>query len=314
MFTLIELLVVIAIIGILVSMLLPALSSARETARRASCLSNQRQYGVALMTFETDRERFPNYSVNGGMGQGIMTLNQAYETGNQAYEDIPEFLRDHAGINVRPTDRSYTSIMPDWKTDGIQRCPSAIHNSFADDATRSTPPGYAWNPHPQMMRWGGIRLFYIMAGYNVLYKPGPIVRTSGIWHVPARRTSHMTDPERTLAVTEPNPGPMGRNNHFGQGMNMVAMDGHGRWVSTNDAVNLGTRFGGGTVYDDVASPALVWGDWRFIPRGYGVASYRGGVPNVNVMTSEGQLIYNGDSRQAPHLRDMGFTIVKWGTL
>jgi prepilin-type N-terminal cleavage/methylation domain-containing protein len=52
-FTLIELLVVVAIIAVLVAVLLPALSAARETARVAGCLNNQRQIGLAIMQYVT---------------------------------------------------------------------------------------------------------------------------------------------------------------------------------------------------------------------------------------------------------------------
>ena len=50
-FTLVELLVVIAIIGILIALLLPAVQAAREAARRATCLSNIRQMGIALHNY-----------------------------------------------------------------------------------------------------------------------------------------------------------------------------------------------------------------------------------------------------------------------
>jgi len=58
-FTLVEVLVVLAVIGTLVGMLLPAVSSARESARRAQCQSHQRQIGLGVLGFEGVQRVFP---------------------------------------------------------------------------------------------------------------------------------------------------------------------------------------------------------------------------------------------------------------
>ncbi len=100
-FTLVELLVVIAIIGVLVSLLLPAVNSAREAARRTQCTNNIRQMGLAVTNYESANRRLPPGDVrdyfldgNGICCTGIdsqgtwVTLIFPYMEESAAYEQI----------------------------------------------------------------------------------------------------------------------------------------------------------------------------------------------------------------------------------
>jgi prepilin-type N-terminal cleavage/methylation domain-containing protein len=63
-FTLVELLVVITIIGMLMSLLLPAVNSAREAARRAQCQNNMREVSQALLSYANAKSKLPGYTGN----------------------------------------------------------------------------------------------------------------------------------------------------------------------------------------------------------------------------------------------------------
>jgi prepilin-type N-terminal cleavage/methylation domain-containing protein len=71
-FTLIELLVVIAIIGILASLLLPALAKTKQSANRAMCMNNLKQWGVGLNVYGGDFDtKFPPGTDGAGQGQHV---------------------------------------------------------------------------------------------------------------------------------------------------------------------------------------------------------------------------------------------------
>lgn len=142
-FTLVELLVVIAIIGILVALLLPAVQSAREAARRSNCQSNLRNLAIAALNYESVNDRLPPAAQD--------------RTGDAWNESFPPPLAEHNGLslllpyfeqgatferidyawdwNEENTSRADNARFTEQNLGGIFLCPSAQGGREAFDVT-----------------------------------------------------------------------------------------------------------------------------------------------------------------------------------
>lgn len=159
-FTLIELLVVMTIIAILIGLLLPAVQSAREAARRLSCKNNLKQIGVALHNYVEARKQFPPggiYPVGATVAADAWSVH-AYLLPYMEQENLHNLINFKASYSTQPTVTEFR--VP------VYLCPSEINDKPRPDGSLTHFPvsyganygvWFVWNPNTNT---GGSGVFY----------------------------------------------------------------------------------------------------------------------------------------------------------
>ncbi|MCM8807064.1 MAG: DUF1559 domain-containing protein [Candidatus Omnitrophica bacterium] len=203
-FTLMEVLIVIAIISFLVGLLLPALSSARERARRTTCVNNLKQLSAAFEMYAEDHfEKFPD-------GETALYIG----TINSSFKSIYPFYINTAQTFYCPSSRVRGLLPPE----SIGEKSNLLPLNDGDPK-----PGYSWKDYRNEWYASYSFVFGLSTG-NKSTKPVPMISDRGIYNT--RDLSSYPN----LSVCNPKTG-----NHE-WGINVLYIDGSVNWINLKDII------------------------------------------------------------------------------
>jgi prepilin-type N-terminal cleavage/methylation domain-containing protein/prepilin-type processing-associated H-X9-DG protein len=286
-FTLIELLVVIAIIAILAAMLLPALASAKERAKRAQCVNNLKQVGVGIQMYAGDNNstypllkwapsgsvwypyemaRFTSPS-DSGLEMGWENLGLLYATG----------LLPNAGIFYCASNPKNPSdnFNVDYYQNAVHRWPFGMFDNT--DTNKYVRSGYSYFPQNKVLDAPTVIPGVPSAGSVALPTVNPKETASGnggqgastpvsSWNVTTGYKENRIDPAKAMVCD--NLASSGNIYHRGKGgsvagLNALFGDGHVRWQEAKQNSALFNKAGVWSAIDSSSAPSAQT-DIRFL--------------------------------------------------
>ena len=202
-FTLVELLVVIAIIGTLVGLLLPAVLTAREAARRSSCSNNLKQIGLGLLGHESSKKAFP-----AGYSMSMLADSTTDQSWGWATFILPFIENQQLFDSLQPTKRKLTDL---YKSGAAAADQASLQTSIATFRcpSDSTP---ALNT---LQQFGGSNVFPIATSNYVactgvdLQEPWKSAQAYNAPYLDIDTGGMFYGVRDKLATTNPGNGPLG---------------------------------------------------------------------------------------------------------
>jgi prepilin-type N-terminal cleavage/methylation domain-containing protein len=204
-FTLIELLVVIAIIAILAAILFPVFAQARDKARAASCLSNNKQIGLAVAMYLQDYDN--TYPAQRADGVYIFAA-KGKDQGQNFYDEL----------------------MPYCKNEWIWICPSNRLNIW-DKIPQLHPPSMGYHMNGNLITATGLTEAAVAAPSNC-----QLMREAGYGYVWLQSWLRPF-PKDCDAIVDVNGKSYNSGFHL-NGFNFLLADTHAKWYSDTDSLNL----------------------------------------------------------------------------